>query len=198
MTIQIGGKTMNKKEIGAKPFLYPMTITIIGANVNGKPNYIPIAYIGIVQHSPALIALGMGKAHYTNQGIKENGTFSVNLPSQEMLKVTDYIGIYSGKKIDKSELFTNFYGELKTAPMIEECPLNLECKLVEALDLGGTNEIFIGEIVAVYAEEKYLMKDLPDIKKIKPIAFSMHDNNYWAIGDHLGKAWSIGRTYTKK
>jgi len=189
---------MEKMKIGPKTFLYPMPATLVGANVGGKPNYLTIAYCGIVQHSPAMIEITLGKRHYTNTGIKENSTFSVNIPSEEMVTVTDYCGIVSGKEIDKSLLFKTFYGKLKTAPMIKECPINLECKLVQTLEFSGIDEIFIGEIVEAYAEEKYLTNGLPDIKKVKPIVFSMHDNNYWKIGEHLGRAWSIGKEFKNK
>jgi len=186
---------MEKIAIGAKTFLYPMPTTLVGANVGGKPNYLTVAYCGIVQHNPALIAVSSGKTHYTNAGIKENGTFSVNIPSEEMVTITDYCGIVSGKSVDKSILFETFYGQLKTAPMIKECPLNLECKLVQTLDYGSSAEIFIGEIVEAYSEKQYLTYGLPDIKKMKPIIFSMHDNNYWKIGEHLAPAFKIGKKF---
>lgn len=186
---------MRKEKLGAKTFLYPMPTVLVGANVKGKANYITVAYCGIVQHSPAMLAIALGKTHYTNAGIKENGTFSVNIPSEEMLQITDYVGIYSGKSIDKANLFENFYGLLSTAPMIKECALNLECKLVQTVDVGGINDIFIGQIMESYAEEQYLTQGLPDIEKMKPIIFSMHDNHYWRIGEQLGQAWSIGRDY---
>lgn len=102
----------------------------------------------------------------------------------------------SGTSVDKSILFEPFYGTLKTAPMIKECPLNLECKLVQTLDYGGSAEIFIGEIVEAYSEEQYLTNGLPDITKIKPIVFSMHDNTYWKIGEHLAPAFKIGKKFT--
>lgn len=186
---------MEKREIGAKTYLYPMPTVLVGATVAGKPNYLAVAYIGIAQHAPPMISFALGKSHYTNAGIREARTFSVNIPSEDQVAVTDYCGLVSGNRVDKSALFTNFYGKLKTAPMIAECPLNLECRLVQALDYGGINELFVGEIVETYAEEKYLTDGLPDIRKIRPIVFSMHDNNYWRIGEHLGKAWSVGRKY---
>jgi len=187
----------DKKRLGADTYLYPMPVTIIGANVDNRANFITIAYCGIIQHRPAMIAFASGKIHYTNSGVKENGTFSVNIPSEDMVEVTDFIGMKSGKVMDKSELFKVFYGKLETAPMIEEASLNLECKLVKMLDFGGTNEIFIGEIIEVYAKEGILTSGLPDIKKLKPIVFSMHDMNYWKVGGHLGKAWSIGGDFHK-
>ena len=188
---------MDKKKLGANTYLYPMPTTIVGANVKGKANFLAIAYCGIVQHQPPMIAVTLGKRHYTNAGIKENQAFSVNIPSEEMVEVTDYIGLKSGSVIDKSRLFGVFYGELKTAPMIEEAPLNLECKLIKILDFGGTNEIFLGEIIEAYAREEILTDGLPDIRKLKPIIFSMHDNNYWKVGEHLAKAWQIGSAYKK-
>lgn len=190
-------KKAEKRKIGAGTYLYPMPTTIVGANVNDKANFIAIAYCGIVQHRPPLIEVGLGKMHYTNSGIKENKTFSVNIPSQDMVVLTDYVGIKSGKVVDKSRLFDVFYGELKTAPMIEEAPLNMECKLVQMLDLNGTHEVFIGEIVQTYVKEEALTEGLPDVTKIKPILFTMHDNNYWKTGEHIGKAWKIGFEYEK-
>ncbi|MEM3586879.1 MAG: flavin reductase family protein, partial [Candidatus Jordarchaeaceae archaeon] len=144
-----------------------------------------------------LISISLNKAHYTNQGIKENKTFSVNIPSAEMAIVTDYCGLFSGSKIDKSTIFVTFYGKLKTAPMIMECPLNLECKLVQTLEFP-VDEVFIGEIVSVYSEKQYLTNGLPDIKKINPLVFSMHDNNYWKIGEKVGQAWNIGKKFKPK
>lgn len=186
---------MEKLKLGAKTFLYPMPTTLVGANVNGKPNYLAIAYCGIMQRKPPMLEVTLGKMHYTNAGIKENKAFSVNIPSEDLVKVTDYCGIVSGKDTDKSTLFETFYGTLKTAPMIKECPINIECKLVQTLDLGGTNEIFIGEIIETYSEEKYLTNDLLDITKLKPIIFSIHDACYWRVGENIGKAFNIGKNF---
>jgi flavin reductase (DIM6/NTAB) family NADH-FMN oxidoreductase RutF len=188
---------MKKLEIGAKTYLYPMPTTLVGATVRGKPNYLTVAYCGIVNYNPPAISIALGRAHYTNIGIKENGTFSVNTPSEEMVKITDYCGLVSGHKVDKSGLFETFYGKLETAPMIRECPLNLECTLMQTLEFA-MDEVFIGEIVAAYSDERYLTDGLPDIKKMNPILFSMYDNNYWRVGDHLGRAWDIGKELKSK
>jgi len=185
---------VDKVEIGAKTFLYPMPITLVGANIGVKPNFLANAYCGIMNHKPAIISVALGHSHYTNSGIKQNGTFSVNIPSVDMVKVTDYCGLYSGNKVDKSELFETFYGKLATAPMIKECPLNLECKLIQTLDFGW-NEVFIGEIVEAYSDQRYLTNGLPDMQKMNPMAFSMHDNNYWKIGEHLARAWNVGKDF---
>jgi len=185
--------TMEKKQISAKPFMYPMPTMLIGANISGKPNFMTIAFCQMLCSSPPIFGLASMKTHYTNIGIKKNRTFSINIPSEEMVKATDYCGLVSGHKVDKSKVFDIFYGNLGTAPMIQECPINMECKLVQILEFGN-NEIFIGEIVGSYAEERYLTDGLPDIKKISPIIFSM-DTSYWKVGGFLGKAYSVGKGF---
>jgi flavin reductase (DIM6/NTAB) family NADH-FMN oxidoreductase RutF len=188
---------MSKKNLGNKPFLYPFPVTILGARVNNKPNFMTLAFVGIVNAQPGMIAFGCNRQHYTAAGIKENMTFSINLPSTDMVKVVDYLGCVSGKKIDKSGLLKVFYGKLQTAPMIEECPLCLECKVLTILDLGGLDYTVIGEIIECYCDEDCLTNDLPDIEKLKPYLLSMFENRYFAVGEYLGKAWKIGLDYKK-
>jgi flavin reductase (DIM6/NTAB) family NADH-FMN oxidoreductase RutF len=140
------------------------------------------------------MAIVLGKNHYTNPGIKENKAFSVCLPSEDMAEVTDYCGIVSGKKTDKSKIFDLFYGELKTAPMIKDCPLNMECKLVEIVE-NESNEIFIGEVIGTYTEERFLSDGKLDFKKMKPLILSQPDTRYWRLGEPFAKAWNIGKKY---
>jgi flavin reductase (DIM6/NTAB) family NADH-FMN oxidoreductase RutF len=167
-----------------------MLTTLVGANVNGRPNYITIAHVGIMDFGS--ISLGMDKAHYTNGGIKENGTFSVNIPSVGMVKETDYCGLVSGKRVDKAELFENFYGKLGTAPMIRECPINMECRLIQTVDFPR-HDIFVGEIVETYCDEQCLTDGVVDLSKVRPILFAMNDRGYWKLGERFAQAWSIGK-----
>lgn len=179
-----------KIKLGAKNCLYPMPTTLAGANVNGKPNYITIAHVGIMDFGS--ISLSMNKVHYTNAGIKENGTFSVNIPSVEMVKETDYCGLVSGKNVEKSPLFENFYGKLGTAPMIKECPINMECRLIQIVDFPKY-DVFVGEIIETYCDEQYLADGVVNFAKVQPILFVMNDRSYWKLGERFAKAWSIGK-----
>ena len=111
-----------------------------------------------------------------------------------MVEITDYCGIVSGKKTDKSEVFDLFYGELETAPLIRNCPLSIECELVEIIE-SASNEIFIGEIMAIYTEEKFLTEGKPDFGKMKPLILSQPDTAYWSLGKSVAKAWSIGKKH---
>lgn len=188
---------MEKRQIGTEAISYPMPCSIVGALVGGKPNYLTVAWFTMVNFKPPYIAIALGKAHYTNPGIKKEGTFSVNIPSQGMLEVTDYCGIVSGKKFDKAASFGTFFGALKTAPMIEECPYNLECRLVETVDLP-VDELFIGEIVAAYSDDRYLTDGVPDLRKIRPMVLSMTESAYLSVGEVLGKAWGAGKKLIRK
>lgn len=186
---------MNKIKMGSKNYLYPLPTVLVGANVDSNPNYLNVSYCGIVNLTPAMISISLNKSHYTCSGIRKNNCFSVNIPSVEMLKVTDYCGIVSGKDVDKGKLFNTFYGELENAPMIQECPINLECKVIQELHLGGSNVIFIAEIIETYTEKKYITNNTPDIKKINPIMFSIYEFNYYNVGEKIGKAWCIGKNF---
>jgi len=183
-----------KVELGAKNCLYPLPTILVGALVNGKPNYITIAHVGITE--PAAVSLGMNKVHYTNQGIKTNKTFSINIPSTAMVKETDYCGLVSGKDENKSDMFKTFYGQLKTAPMIEECSINMECELIQTVDFPN-HDLFIGKVVATHCDETVLTNGVADLGKVQPILFAMNDRSYWSIGKKLATAWSVGKEYKK-
>jgi flavin reductase (DIM6/NTAB) family NADH-FMN oxidoreductase RutF len=174
-----------------------MPVSLVGAYVDGKPNFLAVAWFTMASYKPPRIAITLGKGHYTNPGIRENKTFSLCLPSEDMVEITDYCGIVSGKKTDKSEIFDLFYGELKTAPLIKDCPLCIECKLVEIVE-SGANEIFIGEIVGAYTEEGFLTDGKLDFRKMKPLILSQPDTSYWRLGEQVASAWNIGKRYKAK
>ena len=120
---------MEKIRTGWKlpPLLLP--VALFGANVSGKRNFFTIVWFTMLQDDPPLVGAGMSKSHFTRRGIDENRTFSINIPSSSMTDVVDYCGLHSGSSVDKSNLFEVFYGKLETAPLVAECPLNMECRL---------------------------------------------------------------------
>ncbi len=109
------------------------------------------------------------------------------------MEKTDYCGLVSGNKTDKSDLFDVFYGESDNIPLISECPVCMSCSLFEAVKLPF-NTLYIGEPKEVFTEEKYMTDNKLDINKIKPFTLTMPDNHYWSVGKDLGKAWSIGKS----
>ena len=183
-----------KIDLGPKVASYPMPVSLVGANVDGKANFLVAAWFVSAAISPPRVAVALNKSHYTNQGIKENKTFSVCIPSEDLINATDYCGLFSGSKTDKSRVFDVFYGKLRTAPMISECPVSMECKLEKVMDNGG-HEMFIGEIVSTFTEEKYLTSEAVDLKKVKPFMLSFYDKLYFGLGEAKAKAWSSGKDY---
>jgi len=182
-----------KRKIGNQNVLYPTPVTIVSALVNNKVNFINVAHVGIVNASPPhLITLGMNKAHHTNIGIRENKTFSVNIFSREMMTEVDYVGLVSGGKTDKSTVFETFFGELKTAPIITTCPLSMECRLYDTYETK-THDLFIGEVVATYAEDAVLTNGKVDLAKVKPLLFDMSSVKYWSLGEPVGNCWNVGK-----
>jgi len=182
---------MEKNQIG-KNFFIPMPVVLVVAQVKGRANFMTVGWCSRANAHPPMILCGIGDCHYTPGGIAETGTFSVNIPSAALLEKTDYCGLVSGEKTDKSRIFEVFYGLQKTAPMIRECPVNIECRLVQSVPLP-TNTIFIGEITEVYADENVIVDGKPDFQKIDPLLLTMPDNRYWTLGRHAGDAWSAGK-----
>ncbi len=187
---------MAKKNLGSGHFLYPMPAVLVGANVGGKPNYMTAAFCGVVNLQPSTLCVSLNEAHYTVRGIRENKTFSVNVPSVSMARAVDYCGINSGHKVDKTQVFETFYGELGTAPMAGECPVCLECRLIHEVELSP-DTAFFGEVVGAHAEEDCLVDGKPDMMKVAPLVYSVGDRSYYRMGERVGPAWQMGKDYKK-
>ncbi|EGW40648.1 flavin reductase domain protein FMN-binding protein [Desulfosporosinus sp. OT] len=118
---------------------------------------------------------------------------SINIPSQDMVVKTDFIGIISGANHDKSKVFESFYGELKGAPMIKDAPISMECNVVNSIDIPK-HEVFFVQPVNTYCNE-ILTNNKIDLAKVKPILFDMPSGKYWQLGKAFADCWSIGKEY---
>lgn len=191
---------MSKIELGKRNMLLPLLPVLVGTKVKGKPNYITIALMGWLCYDAMSVSVGHNQ--YSNAGIKENGTFSINQPTAAMVKKLDYCGLYSGRKVDKSALFENFYGKLETAPMIKECPVNIECRVIQTME-RPVHTVFMGEVAEVYFDEDCLTEGVPDVKKIDPILYgpvkgrTEMAGSYWKLGEYLARAWEVGKELKK-
>ena len=186
---------MEKILMGPQTLIYPMPALLVGANVDDKPNFMAVAWGGIANGEPPMISVAIRHQRYTLKGIKQNMTFSVNVPSTDVVKETDYCGIISGAKVNKAQVcrFKVFYGRLDKAPLIEQCPVNLECKVVHILDLGS-HSLVIGRIEETHVSDSCLTDGKPDVNKIKPFIYTTAPaNQYQAFGDIVAKAFSIGK-----
>jgi len=184
---------MAKIRMGPTTRVYPLPTLLIGANVDGKPNFMAVAWGSIANAEPPMISVAIRLNRYTRKGITQNMTFSVNIPSVDLVRETDYCGSTSGAKVDKVAAcqFKVFYGKLGNAPLIEQCPINLECKVVHTLELGS-HSLFVGQIEETHISENCLTDGKLDVNKIKPLIYMGEpDRRYQALGEVLGKAFRI-------
>jgi len=192
-----GGSNMGKIVIEKDLFCLPWTQTILGSHLEGKANFMALDWLTRVNYKPPMLGICVNKHNASHAAILDTGEFSVNVPTTDMIEVTDYTGLVSGKRVDKSGIFEVFYGDLKAAPMITTCPVAIECRVVKTVELP-TNSFFIGEIINIFTEDRFLTEGKPDVKKINPFLLTMPDNRFWSVGENIGKAWNAGKALRKQ
>ena len=186
---------MGKIMMGPTTLFYPQPALLIGAKVDDRPNFLTVSWAGIAGGNPPMISVAIRHNRYTLKGIRQNLTFSANIPSTDMVRETDYCGLISGSKADKVDVcrFRVFYGRLSSAPLVEQCPVNLECKVMHILNLGS-HSLIIGKIMETYVSESCLTDGEPDVNKIKPVIYTTGlTGEYQAMGELIARAYSIGR-----
>ncbi len=191
---------MKKITLGPQTLLYPMPAFLIGANVGGKPNFMTAAWSGIAASTPPTVTVALQHHRYTLKGIRETGVFSLNVPHAGQAKETDYCGIVSGSKEDKVSAcgFSVFYGKLEQAPLIQQCPVNLECKVVHLLNLGS-HTLVIGQIEEVHVSQECMSNGAPDPVKVNPLMFIVGaEKSYFELGKPVAPAFKVGMELKKK
>ena len=179
---------MSRIDFGVKPVMYPMPVLIIATyDDNGVPNAMNAAW-GIITDMNE-ISISMGD-HKTTDNLAKTGAFTVSMATEEYVTACDYVGVESARKVPDKFARAGFHAtksENVNAPLIDELPMALECKL-KSLDNG----ILIGEIVNVNADESILTDGKIDPKKLKPISFDPVNNTYIGLGNVVGKAFGDG------
>lgn len=185
------GKIKLESKAGPLPILGCYPTIIIGVMVDGKTDFTTVAWTGVAASVPPSITIALQHHRHSLKGVRQNMAFSVNIPSASLVKETDYCGLASGARVDKAAdcRFTVFCGKLKTAPFIEECPINHACEVVQILNLGS-HELIVGRIVEAHISEECLVDGRPDITKVKPILFA--GSGYCTVGDPIGRAFRCG------
>jgi flavin reductase (DIM6/NTAB) family NADH-FMN oxidoreductase RutF len=183
---------MTKKALGPQPLLWAHPTVLVGAVVDGKPDFAAVAWTGVAASKPPAVTIALQHHRYSLKGIRKNYTFSINIPSEDLVKETDYCGMISGSRTDKVAdcNFKVFYGKLGNAPLIEQCPINLECEAVQLIDMGS-HALVIGTVAEVYISEDCLTDGKPDVLKVKP--FTFFPPHYRAIGVPVAATFKSGR-----
>jgi flavin reductase (DIM6/NTAB) family NADH-FMN oxidoreductase RutF len=190
---------MTKREFGPQPWIFPNPTVLLGTVYEGKVDFAPFAWCGIAGGEPPVVTVGVRHQRHTLKGIMQNRTFSVNIPGTDLLAKTDYCGMVSGAQADKAKEcgFKVFFGTLATAPLIEQCPVNLECEVMHLLNIG-LHMLVVGKVVQSHVTEDCLTNDQPDILKIQPFVYSRGPTaRYNAIGEVIGQAYDAGKALKK-
>ena len=191
---------MAKVLIAPQPLICTTPTVLVGAVVDGKPNFMAVAWCGVANSVPPMVSVAIRPQRHTFRGIIKTREFSVNVPSTEQVKETDYCGMVSGAKVDKVAVcgFKVFYGRLKDAPLIEQCPVNLACKVEHIIELG-THQLVIGRVEETHVTDTCLNDGRPDFNRIKPIIYAAGvPSEYYAFGKSLGRAFIVGRAMEEK
>ena len=192
-TSQLKNKEMmitEKKNIGNVLALYPKPMTVVGAEVEGKVNWLVVGHTGIIGHDRVLVS--MSKSHYTNQGIRKSKKLSINLVSREMLPQADYVGSVSGASVNKSGVFKYHWGE-NGSPVIDASPLTMECNVEDIFETEGFDN-FICSIANTYAAPEVLDSEGKlDYTQLKPVLFEFPTYSYIATGEIIGKCRNLDK-----
>jgi len=179
-----------KKLLSPDTWLFPTPAVLVTCKEAGRrANIITLAWAGVVASEPPIIQISIRPGRYSHDIILKSREFVVNIPDRKLLKAVDLCGTISGRKVDKFKEagLTKAKASQVAAPLIAECPVNLECK-VEGNLRFGTHTHILGEIVAIQCEDRILDESgKPDIEKLDPIAFYPIANEYYSLGKLLEK-----------
>lgn len=181
-----------KKSLGVRAELHPQPAVVIGSyDKEGKPNMMTAAWVGICNSNPLSIAVSMRPATYSYGNVTDSKSFTVNIPSAELVKYVRYVGRFSGKDVDKFKEtgLTPIKAEFVNAPYVKEFPIVIECELTEFHDLGSHRQ-FIGKIIDVKADEAILnAKGNVDVNLLNPLIYA--GGNYYETGRMINKLGEV-------
>jgi flavin reductase (DIM6/NTAB) family NADH-FMN oxidoreductase RutF len=167
--------------------LNPVPVVMVSCVDNeGKPNIITLAWAGTINSDPPMVSISIRKSRYSHELITEKGDFVINLPNTKLTFATDYCGVKSGRDVNKFETMnlTPEKASIVSAPIIKECPVNLECVVKQVIELGS-HDMFLAEVVATNVDEDLLDEnDKLDLGKADLICFS--HGEYYSLAKSLG------------
>ena len=178
---------MAKQKWKAGNMVYPLPAVLVSCgDKEGRENLMTAAWTGTICSDPPMVYVSIRKERFSHHMISETGEYVINLTTEALARATDFCGVRSGKDMDKFKEMhlTPVHGELKYAPMIEESPVSIECKVTQVLELGS-HDMFMAKVTAVYVDEKYMdEKGTFHLEKAAPLVYS--HGQYYGVGKHLG------------
>lgn len=178
---------MSKVQWKGGTFIYPIPAVMVSCGTMEESNIITVAWTGILNTNPAMCYISVRPERYSHDIIKKNGEFAINLTTRQLAYATDWCGVKSGRDVDKFKemKLTKERANIIKAPLIKESPVSVECKVKEIVPLGS-HDMFIAEIVAIDADEKYIdEKGAFNISKCDLIAYA--NGGYYPLESKIGK-----------
>lgn len=178
---------MSKVQWKGGTFIYPIPAVMVSCGTMEESNIITVAWTGILNTNPAMCYISVRPERYSHNIIKENGEFAINLTTRQLAYATDWCGVKSGRDVDKFKemKLTKEKANIISVPLIKESPVSVECKVKEIVPLGS-HDMFMAEIVAIDADEKYIdEKGAFDISKCDLIAYA--NGGYYPLESKIGK-----------
>ncbi|MBI5417356.1 flavin reductase family protein [Candidatus Poribacteria bacterium] len=192
---------MKKTILKPSTFLLPCPVGLITTQgKNNKQNIITLAWIGIIASEPPMLSISIRPSRFSHALLKENSDFVINIPTSEQLEKVDYCGTVSGQTIDKFNTtgFTANKASQVKAPIITECPINLECQVKQIITYGS-HDVFLAEILAVQVNEDVIGNDNKwSIEKINPLVYCPPTHEYWTLKKSVGSYGLSHGKITKK
>lgn len=180
---------MGRKSLPPTTMLFPTPVVLVTCvNEGGKPNIITLAWVGVVNSEPPMIGISIRPERYSYACVKGTREFVVNLPTEEMVRKVDACGVLSGKETDKfsSMGLKPVPAQKVKPPLIDECPVQMECQVKEIIPLGS-HDLFLGQIVALHVKEEVEKeKGRIDITKVLPFVYCPGAYEYWNLGKCIG------------
>ncbi|MDA3937304.1 MAG: flavin reductase family protein [Actinomycetota bacterium] len=185
-----------KKQLGPQRRMYPMPAVLVVSGTGDRASMLTVVWVTLAGSKPPALALVVGRRHHTLELIRECGEFTVNIPSTAIATQVDYCGMVSGRDHDKVAESGLTFAPSNTVgpPVIQECPYNIECRLMQEIELPTGSLMLIGEIVDTQADESVLNADgtAADVALIDPIVYASGNREYWSMGEKIADAYSVG------
>jgi flavin reductase (DIM6/NTAB) family NADH-FMN oxidoreductase RutF len=176
-----------KRQINPRTAIVPCPVVLLSVAGKDRPNIITLSWVANVCSEPSTVVAGIRPKRHSYNLVKEAGEFVLNIPSSEQIEGTKFAGTKSGRDHDKfAECgFTPVPAEKVSAPMIDECPINIECRTTQVIPLGS-HDLFVAEVVAVHIDESALDdKGRFDASKTSLFTYLSMSGQYWALGERI-------------
>jgi len=180
---------MGKVTLETTAFLLPVPVLLLSTSGSGGAvNVLTVSWVGVACGTPPMVSVAIRQERYSYLLIRESGEFVLNVPPAALLRAVDFCGSVSGAEVDKCAQahLTPMPGVKVQAPMIQECPLNLECVVRHSVVLGS-HVLFLAEVVAVHADEEVIQDGAVVAGRIGPLAYDPFGGDYWSLKEVVAR-----------